>query len=145
MVIEVETILIGFIGGVIGGIIVNIAVYKWRKKEEEKEDKIKYENDLKAKLIAIVGTLEKEVSHGTVDTDKIQNESGIYSDKLTDIISNAPEDFPKNMLKELRELSASLAEIRKFFFSIGPEDTSIFMERCQATIDKAKNIIRKFQ
>ena len=145
MVIEVETILIGFIGGVIGGIIVNIAVYKWRKKEEEKEDKIKYENDLKAKLIAIVGTLEKEVSHGTVDTDKIQNESGIYSDKLTDIISNAPEDFPKNMLKELRELSASLAEIRKFFFSIDQEDSGIFMEKCQATIDKAKNIIRKFQ
>ena len=145
MVSEVGTILIGFIGGVIGGIIVNIAFYKWRKKEEEKEDKIKYESDLKAKLIAIVGTLEKEVAHGTVDTNKIQRESGIYSDELTDIISNAPEDFPKNMLKELRELSASLAEIRKFFFSIGPEDSGIFMEKCQATIDKAKNIIRKFQ
>ena len=145
MVIEVGTILIGFIGGVIGGIIVNIAFYKWRKKEEEKEDKIKYESDLKAKLISIEGTLEKEVAHGTVDTNKIQHESGIYSDELTDIISNAPEDFPKNMLKELRELSASLAEIRKFFFSIDPEDSGIFMEKCQATIDKAKNIIRKFQ
>ena len=108
-------------------------------------DKSKYESDLKAKLIAIVGTLEKEVAHGTVDTNKIQHGSGIYSDELTDIISNAPEDFPKNRLKELRELSASLAEMRKFFFSIGPEDSGVFMEKCQAAIDTAKNIIRKFQ
>ena len=38
MISEIKTILIGFIGRVLGGIIVNTAFYKWQKKEEERKN-----------------------------------------------------------------------------------------------------------
>jgi hypothetical protein len=142
MVNEIETILIGFIGG----IIVNVVSYKFQKnierKEEEEKYRTEYKRNIKAKLNEIIDTWNKELAKDIVDQRKIQNEFDIYSNQLTALISRAPSDFPEDKLEQLRELSTSLRKVKDFRFSAGLENYESFKKECQEITEKAK-LIRK--
>ena len=144
-----ETILIGFIGGVIGGLIVNIVSYKLQKREEKKEeeerDRTEYKRSIRAKLNELIDTWNKEQVTGHINQTQIQNEFDIYSNQLTSIISRAPDDFPVELIEELRKLSASLKVIKNFISGVGHEKYESFKGECQEITDKAKDIIRKIE
>lgn len=149
MVNEMETIFIGFIGGVIGGLIVNIVSYKFQKREEKKEEEERFRTDykrsIKAKLNEIIDTWDKELAKYPINQKEIQNEFDIYSKQLTSIISRAPDDFPEEVIEELRELSTSLRGIKSFLRSMGPENYESFKGECQETTEKAKDIRKKIE
>lgn len=149
MVGEVETILMGIIGVVIGGIIVKIFSIKYQKrierKEEEEKSKIKYKRAIKAKLTELIDTWNKEWAKDYIDQTEIQNEFDIYSKQLTSIVSIAPDDFSEDIIEELRELSASLRKIKDsdFFFAMGYYESS--KKECQEIIKKAEVIREKLE
>lgn len=144
-----ETIFIGFIGGVIGGLIVNIVSYKFQKREDKKEEEERFRTDykrsIKAKLNEIIDTWDKELAKDHINQTEIQNEFDIYSKQLTAIISRAPDDFPEEVIEELRELSTSLRRIKSFLCSMGPENYESFNGECQETTEKAKDIKEKIE
>ena len=149
MVGEIETILIGFFGGVIGGIIVSIVSIKYQKriekKEEEEKSRIEYKRSIKAKLNELIDTWDKELAKDRIRQTEIQNEFDIYSKQLTSIISRAPDDFPEDIIEELRELSASLRKIKDFLHQSGQKNYEEFKKECQETIEKAKDIREKLE
>ncbi len=144
-----ETILIGFVGGVVGGLIVSIASIEYQRrierKAEEKKSRIKYKRDIKAKLNEIIDTWNKELAKDRIRQTEIQNEFDIYSKQLTSIISKAPDDFPIDTIEELRELSASLRKIKDFLRLSGPENYESFKKECQEITEKAEVIREKLE
>jgi len=149
MVNEMGTILIGFIGGVIGGIFVYIVSYKFQKREEKKEEegryRTEYKRSIKAKLNEIIDTWNKELAKDHIDRTKIQNEFDIYSNQLTSIISRAPDDFPEDVIEELREMSTSLRKVKGFLIAMGPENYESFKKECQEITEKAKDIRERIE
>ena len=140
-----ETILIGFIGGVMGGLIVNIASIEYQKrierKAEEEKSIIEYKRDIKAKLNEIIDTWNKELAKDHIRQTEIKNEFDIYSKQLTSIISKAPDDFPGDTIEELRELSTSLSKIKDFPLVSGNHES--FKKECREVTEKAEVIREK--
>ena len=147
MVSEMGTIVIGFIGGVIGGIVVNTVSYMFQKrierKEEEEKSRIEYKRVIKAKLNEIVDTWNKELAKDHIRQTEIQNEFDIYSNQLTSIISRAPDDFPEDATEELRELSTSLRKIKDFLRVSGNYES--FKKECREITEKAEVIREKLE
>ena len=137
-----ETILIGFIGGVLGGLIVNIVSINYQnnelKKAEEEKSRIEYKRDLKAKLNEIIDFWNKELAKDHIRQTEIQNEFNLYSKQLTSIISKAPDDFSRDTIEELKELSTSLIKIKDLLIVAGNKEP--FKKECQEIIEKAEVI-----
>jgi hypothetical protein len=142
-----ETILIGFIGGVMGGLIVSIVSIEYQRrierKAEEEKSRIEYKRNTKAKLNEIIDTWNKELAKDRIRQTEIQNDFDIYSKQLTSIISKAPDDFPIDTIEELRELSASLRKIKDFLHLSGPENYESFKKECQEITERAEVIREK--
>lgn len=142
-----ETILMGFIGGVVGGLIVNVASIEYQKrierKAEEEKSRIEYKRDIKSKLNEIVDTWNKELAKDHIRQTEIQNEFDIYSKQLTYIISKAPDDFSGDRMEELRELSTSLRKIKDFLRVSGNYES--FKKECQEITEKAEVIREKLE
>ena len=145
MVSEMETILIGFFGGVIGGVLVNIISIKYQKwterKEEEEKYIIEYKRAIKAKLNEIINTWNKEKAQNHMHYKIIQNNFDFYSEQLTSIISNSPDDFYDDIIKELGELSVSLREIKNI--RLQSDQYESFNEKCEEIIEKTEVIREK--
>lgn len=107
--------IIGFIGGILGGLIVNILSIKYQKnmdrKIEEEKAETEYFNTLNALLNEIIESWEKELTKDHVDIERVQNDFDIYSRQLTSLISRAPQKFSTEIKLKLKELSSSLAKI----------------------------------
>lgn len=150
MAIEIETIAIGFFGGIIGGIVVNIVSYKFQKREEKQEEEkryiTEYKRSIKAILNEIIDTWNKELEKNPIGQTKIQNEFDEYSHRLTSVISRAPDDFPEDVIKEVKELSASLGVLKNPVHNgIGREKYENFKKECQDITEKSKHVREKIE
>jgi len=134
--------IIGFIGGIIGGLIVNILSIKYqknmdRKIEEEKAD-IKYSNSLNALLNEIIESWEKELTKDHIDRARLQNDFDIYSRQLTSLIARAPQNFSTEKISKLRELSSSLAKLHTYILTMN--NYGFFINDVEKIISFARTI-----
>lgn len=148
MVNEIGTILLGFVGGIIGGIAVNYVSYKLQKRDERREEvqrtEVEYQKEIQAKLTEIEDTWKNELAKNHVDRKRIQNDFDIFSNQLTAMVARAPDNFPRGILQELRELCGTLS-LSDFIPAIGPENYQEFIKEGEKRVAKAKGIRQKLK
>lgn len=149
MVNEIGTILLGLVGGIIGGIAVNYISYKLQKGEERREEvrrtEVKYQKDIQAKLTEIEDTWKNELAKNHVNRKRIQNDFDIFSNQLTAMVARASDNFPRDILQELRELCGSLKSLSDFIPAIGAENYQEFIKEGEKRVAKAKRIRQKLE
>ena len=69
----------------------------------------------------------------------------VFQNSLTSIISRAPDDFPEDVIEELREMSTSLRKVKGFLIAMGPENYESFKKECQEITEKAKDIRERIE
>ena len=146
---EISIILLGFVGGIIGGIAVNYVSYKLQKREERKEKvrrtEVEYQKEVQAKLTEIEGTWKNELARNHVNRKRIQNDFDIFSNQLTAMVARAPDNFPRDVLQELRELCGLLISLSDFIPAIGAENYQEFIKEGEKRVSKAKMIMQKLE
>lgn len=144
LVNAIGTILLGFVVGIIGGIAVNYISYKLQKREERREvvrrTEVKYQKGIQAKLTEIKDTWKNELARNHVNRKRIQNDFDIFSNHLTAMVARASDNFPRDILQELRELCGSLKSLSDFIPVIGPENYQKFIKEGEKRVAKAKRI-----
>lgn len=150
MVSEMETILIGFFGGIIGGLSKDMVSYLYQKNDKKKEGKkryrTEYKENIKAMLTEIIETWNKELSQDPLKLIKIEREFGDYSSQLTSIIARAPDDFPEDVKKEIRALTSDFERLpTDVFIHYDDEygDIEFVYRKCYKIREKAEAIIEK--
>lgn len=140
--------IIGFIGGILGGVIVNIISIKYQKREERivEEEKTKrvFFEQIKSILNEIIEIWDKEKTRDHIDRQRIKNDFNNYSRQLTSLIASAPTDFPLDKLSQLRELSSSLNKIDDITIGISPDLVQRFYDQIDETVDLTKKIRNSF-
>ena len=61
------------------------------------------------------------------------------------MVPRAPDNFPRDILQELRELCGSLKSLSDFIPAIGPENYQEFIEEGEKRVAKAKRIRQKLE
>lgn len=116
------SVIIGFIGGIFGGILVQIASIKFRifieKREKKKTDTEKYWYSLRSKLKEIIGFIDREFSTD-INRPRIQNQFSIYSNQLNSILSNYPESCPNNLEGKFKEIGLDLHSVSTMLLHMG--------------------------
>lgn len=140
-----DNLIYGFLGGIIGGICVNIVGIEYQKLRDKKE-KVKIaqkENQRKIieKLKEIEFSLENAITSESPKYKQIQNECLIFSNQLTSVLSQTIEDVPEEIIDDLKRLNSDLTRLGNFLIYLGydlPRD-------CKLIIESAKEIIRKIE
>ena len=149
MVNEIGTILLGIVGGIIGAIAVNYVSYKLQKREERSEEvrrtEVEYQKEIQAKLTELEDTWKNELAKNHVNRNGIQNDFDIFSNQLTAMVPRAPDNFPRDILQELRELCGTLKSLSDFIPGSGPENYQEFIKECEKRVAKAKRIRQKLE
>lgn len=140
-----DNLIYGFLGGIFGGICVNIVSIEYQKfrEKEEKEIASLVENQRKIieKLKEIAFSLENAITSESPKYKKIQNECLIFSNQLTSILSQIAEDIPEEIIDDLKRLNLDLTRLGHFPLYVGynlPGD-------CKLIIESAKEITRKIE
>lgn len=140
--------LIGFFGGIFGGLFVNFVTMKLQKREDRiaEDEKIKREFSKQVKSIIneIIESWDKESSKKYIDQQRIKNDFDIFSCQLTSLIASAPAEFPSEILSQLRELSISLKKLDDIPIGIGQDLISRFYYQIEQTIELTKKIQENF-
>ena len=138
-----DNLIYGFLGGIIGGICVNIVSFEYQKfrinKEKEKIAQIESKRKIIERLKEIEFTLEKEVSADHLKYKKIQNECVIYSNQLTTDLSKVAGNMPEEMIVDLKKLSSDLMELGTFPVYHGYD----FRDKCKSIIETTRRIVRE--
>lgn len=141
--------LIGFIGGIIGAVIVNRITYLLQKKSKKKEQIENYKDELKEYLIELCDIWDDYRVSIYYDSDAIfqmKGEIHTISREFTKITSSRYSCFlHSNINGELRELSASLTDTLSFITKEKVNDGTVdeaFDEICHRAY-KIKNKIEK--
>jgi len=137
--------IIGFIGGIFGGVIVNIISINYQKRIEKKieaeKSEIEYTDSLKALLNEIVETWEKELTKDYINQERIQNVFDIYSMQLTSLIARGPHNVSPDLMPKLRDLSFTLSNLKNFIICCGPESYQNFISDAEKSVNSAKEIL----
>ena len=117
--IDVETFVIGFIGGIIGGVSVNRISYFLQKRDENNEECLKHKENVVSLLDEIVGfwdIMRGVVYYNSENIDSVKNRFRDCSSKLNEQISNkcSSSSFPSDILGDLRDLSESMFDKTEF-------------------------------
>ena len=110
--IDVDTFVIGFIGGIIGGVSVNRISYILQKRDEKNEEYLKHKENVVSILDEIVGfwdTMRAVVYDNHENIDLVKNRFRDCSNKLNEQISKKySSSFPSDILGDLRDLCGSM-------------------------------------
>lgn len=140
--------LIGFVGGIVGGIIVNFVTLKLQKREDRiiEEEKIKrdFYDQVKSLLTEIVENWDKETKTNSMSIPRLKNDFDIYSRKLTFLISSPPKDIPSDEISQLRELSVSLKNIAECPIGVGQDLIFRFTNQSKETVALTKKVLSNF-
>lgn len=140
-----ENFIYGFLGGIIGGICVNIVSFEYQKfsnnKEKEKIAQIESRRKIIERLKEIEFTLEKEVSADHPIYKKIQNECVIYSNQLTTDLSKIAANMPEEIIVDLKKLSSDLIRLGNFPIYQGYD----LLRDCRSIIESSQKIIREIE
>lgn len=140
-----DNIVISFLGGILGGIFVNVITIEYKKRSEEKgriklnrEGKIK---KLVERLKEIELKLENEISLDLPKYKYIQNECSIFSNQLTSVLSQVTEDLPEELMVDLKKLNLDLSTLGNFPIYQGYD----LLGDCKSIIESTKEIIGKIE
>jgi hypothetical protein len=140
-----DNLIYGFLGGIIGGICVNIVSIEYQKLRDKKEkEKIaQKENQRKIieKLKEIEFSLENAITSESPKNKQIQYECLIFSSQLTSILSQTIEDVPEETIDDLKRLNSDLTRLGNFPLYQGYN----FLGDCILIIESAQKIIRKIE
>jgi len=140
---ELYVIIIGFIGGILGGILVNVISYKFVKWNEKQEEPDLVKKSVLSLLNQISTSWETESSKRTVDRNKIQNLFDIYSNQLSSAIARAPPSFPQDIINDVKDLCISLTKLQDFTLTLGMERYQAFLKEAQGIVDQAEKLKKK--
>jgi len=140
-----DNLIYGFLGGILGGICVNIASIEYQKLSDKKENEKTAQKENQRKIIEklkeINFSLENAITSKSPKYKQIQNECLIFSNQLTNILSQIIEDVPEEIIDDLKRLNSDLTRLGNFPLYQGynlPGD-------CKLIIESAKEIIRKIE
>ena len=140
-----ENLIYGFLGGILGGICVNIVSIEYQKFREKKEKEIAAQEENQKKIIEklkeIAFSLENAITSESPKYKKIQNECLIFSNQLTSILSQITEDIPEEIIDDLKRLNSDLTKLGNFPLYNGYNLSG----DCKLIIESAKEIIRKIE
>ena len=118
MVTDIETFVIGFIGGIVGGVGVNRISYLLQKRDEKNEGYLKHKENVVSLLDEIVGfwdMMRVVVYHNPENIGLVKNRFRGCSNKLNEQISKKySSSFPSDILGDLRDLSESMFDKTEF-------------------------------
>jgi len=140
---ELYVIIIGFIGGILGGILVNVISYKFVKWNEKQEEPDLVKKSVLSLLNQISTSWETESSKRTVDRSKIQNLFDIYSSQLSSAIARAPPSFPQDIINDVKDLCISLTKLQDFTLTLGMERYQAFLKEAQGIVEQAEKLKKK--
>lgn len=140
---ELYVIIIGFIGGILGGILVNVISYKFVKWNEKQEEPDLVKKSVLSLLNQISTSWETESSKRTVDRSKIQNLFDIYSNQLSSAIARAPPSFPQDIINDVKDLCISLTKLQDFTLTLGMERYQAFLKEAQGIVEQAEKLKKK--
>jgi len=140
---ELYVIIIGFIGGILGGILVNVISYKFVKWNEKQEEPDLIKKSVLSLLNQISTSWETESSKRTVDRSKIQNLFDIYSSQLSSAIARAPPSFPQDIINDVKDLCIALTKLQDFSVTLGMENYQAFLKEARGIVDQAEKLKKK--
>lgn len=141
----------GFFGGIVGGICVNFVTFHYKKrfekkekvKDDQKESQKKTINKLKEIEFSLESYLDSDRSRYT----QMQNECFIFSDQLTNILSQVTNDISEKTIDDLKKLDLKLVELGKcrLYSGVGLSDNSELIINCKQVIKTTKEITREIE
>jgi len=141
----VDSLIISFFGGIVGGIFVNLVSIEYQKFRDKREkEKIAHkENKQKVikKLKEVKLSLENSITSERPRYEQIQNDCLIFSNQITSILSQVIEDIPEEIIDELTGFNSELKDLGDIPLYHGYD----FPKDCKTIIDSAKEIIRKIE
>ncbi|WP_440955082.1 hypothetical protein ACSAZK_16305 [Methanosarcina sp. Mfa9] len=104
--------IISILGGILGGVLVNISTYEYKRRCERKE-KIRFarkehEKRVCEKLEEISLSLENNLSVQFPKYKQIQNDCSIFSNQLTNILSQIKGEVSEETIRDLMKLNTDL-------------------------------------
>lgn len=140
-----DNLIYGFLGGIIGGICVNIGSIEYQKfrdkREKEKNSQKESQRKIIEKLKEIEFSLENSITSERLRSRQIQNDCLIFSNQITNILSQVVGDVPEEIIDELKKLNSELKDLGDFPIYQGYDIT----RDCRSIIESAKDIIREIE
>lgn len=140
-----DSIAISFLGGILGGIFVNVVTIEYKKRSEKKErmtlDREQNKKKLVERLKEIELKLENEISLDHPKYKHIQNECSIFSNQLTSTLSQVTGDIPEELMVDLKKLNSDLSTLGNFPRYQGYD----LLGDCKSIIESTKEITRKIE
>ena len=132
------------IGGILGGIFVNVVTIEYKKRSEKKERATLNREENKKKLVERLKEIELKLENEiSLDHPKksIQNECSIFSNQLTSTLSQVTGEIPEELMVDLKKLTSDLSTLGNCPTYHGYDLTS----DCKSIIESTKEIIRKIE
>ncbi|MCO5382916.1 MAG: hypothetical protein NHB15_13200 [Methanosarcina barkeri] len=139
-----DNLIYGFLGGIIGGICVNIVSIEYQKLRDKKEKEKISQKENQRKIIEKLKEIEFSLENAISESPKykqIQNDCLIFSNQLTSILSQTIEDVPEETIDDLKRLNSDLTRLGNFPLHLGYD----FPSDCILIIESAQEIIRKIE
>lgn len=140
-----ENLIYSFLGGILGGICVNIVSIEYQKlrdnKEKEKISQKENRRKIIEKLKEIEFSLENAIASESPKYKQIQNDCLIFSNQLTSILSQAIENVPEEIIDDLKRLNSDLTRLGNFPIYQGYN----LPGNCRSIVESAKEIIGKIE
>ncbi|WP_440944973.1 hypothetical protein ACSAZL_12495 [Methanosarcina sp. T3] len=134
-------LIYGFLGGIVGGICVNILTFHYTRrietKEKAKDSQKEGQKRIIDKLKEIKFTFENYLSSDRIRYKEMKNECFIFSNQLTNILSQTVNDISDETSEDLQKLSLELDKLGDY--SVTMDDD--FSENCEFIII-CRSIIR---
>lgn len=136
-------VAVGFLGGILGGLSVNIVSIHYQKRVDRKyssdEALVDFKTGLIGRLNGIVIFWSTESGAPRFSYKSVQNKFDIFAQQIAKDISNPPAPLRPEVSAEFQDLIVALNRVRDALIQIsGYRDQ--FLEDCKAVIEKVEHI-----